>query len=294
MAEAVSSQPTNSYQNGRWSLPAEILAALPTDGFLQLELAHKICCHAYTQQVSRLESEAQHMHSTLTQNQHVIKSLERRVAAMETEMQEHQQTARQSLTEQHKLIAEKNALIETVKRLNREVAKLEHFKRNLLQQLQDDAENDGSSLAPSLAAVDLTTERLVTEQHNINSILGPGAARFASPPPAARAAAGRGVVGSAGGAGSVAGLAAAAGSYTSEGGGARTSPRVDGKEFFRQARARLSYEQFSQFLVAIKELNAGRASRENTLTAARGLFGSHNDDLYGLFESLIMRHLTST
>lgn len=48
--------------------------------------------------------------------------------------------ARQSLTEQHKLIAEKNALIETVKRLNREVAKLEHFKRNLLQQLQDDAE----------------------------------------------------------------------------------------------------------------------------------------------------------
>ena len=48
--------------------------------------------------------------------------------------------ARQSLTEQHKLMAEKNALIETVKRLNREVAKLEHFKRNLLQQLQDDTE----------------------------------------------------------------------------------------------------------------------------------------------------------
>jgi hypothetical protein len=48
--------------------------------------------------------------------------------------------ARQGLTEQHKLVAEKNALIETVKRLNREVAKLEHFKRNLLQQLQDDDE----------------------------------------------------------------------------------------------------------------------------------------------------------
>jgi hypothetical protein len=26
------------------------------------------------------------------------------------------------------------------------------------------------------------------------------------------------------------------------------SPRVDGKEFFRQARARLAYEQFSAFL----------------------------------------------
>lgn len=44
------------------------------------------------------------------------------------------------MSEQHKLVAEKNALIETVKRLNREVAKLEHFKRNLLQQLQEDCE----------------------------------------------------------------------------------------------------------------------------------------------------------
>jgi hypothetical protein len=43
----------------------------------------------------------------------------------------------------------------------------------------------------------------------------------------------------------------------------------------------LSYEQFSQFLVAIKELNAGRSSREDTLAAARQLFGPTNGDLYG-------------
>jgi hypothetical protein len=46
-------------------------------------------------------------------------------------------------------------------------------------------------------------------------------------------------------------------------------------------RARLSYEQFSQFLVAIKELNAGRTSREDTLGAAKALFGPNNLDLYG-------------
>lgn len=46
--------------------------------------------------------------------------------------------ARQSIAEQQKLAAEKNALIETVKRLNRELARLEHFKKNLLQQLQDE------------------------------------------------------------------------------------------------------------------------------------------------------------
>lgn len=46
-------------------------------------------------------------------------------------------------------------------------------------------------------------------------------------------------------------------------------------------RARLSYEQFSQFLVAIKDLNAGRTSREDTLGSAKALFGSNNTDLYG-------------
>ncbi|KAL5663377.1 hypothetical protein ACJX0J_023485, partial [Zea mays] len=40
------------------------------------------------------------------------------------------------------------------------------------------------------------------------------------------------------------------------------TPRVDGKEFFRQARSRLSYEQFGAFLANIKELNAHKQSRE--------------------------------
>ncbi|MBA0792351.1 hypothetical protein Gohar_016858 [Gossypium harknessii] len=42
---------------------------------------------------------------------------------------------------------------------------------------------------------------------------------------------------------------------------ART-PGIDGKEFFRQARSQLSYEQFSAFLANIKELNAQKQTRE--------------------------------
>jgi hypothetical protein len=60
-----------------------------------------------------------------------------------------------------------------------------------------------------------------------------------------------------------------------------SSPRLEGKEFFRQARAQLSYEQFSAFLGSIKELNAGRATREETLQTARELFGVANSHLYG-------------
>ncbi|KAH7445256.1 hypothetical protein KP509_02G115300 [Ceratopteris richardii] len=71
---------------------------------------------------------------------------------------------------------------------------------------------------------------------------------------------------------------------------ART-PRVDGKEFFRQARNRLSYEQFSCFLGIIKELNAHRQTKEETLRKAEEIFGSENKDLYAAFDGLLNRHL---
>eukprot|EP00955_Chlamydomonas_euryale_P067675 359913-Chlamydomonas_euryale.AAC.8 len=43
----------------------------------------------------------------------------------------------QAVEESHRLNSEKSLLIDTVKKLNREIAKLEAFKKNLLQTLQD-------------------------------------------------------------------------------------------------------------------------------------------------------------
>ncbi|XP_016581547.2 uncharacterized protein At4g15545 isoform X2 [Capsicum annuum] len=67
------------------------------------------------------------------------------------------------------------------------------------------------------------------------------------------------------------------------------TPRVDGKEFFRQARIRLSYEQFSAFLANIKELNAQKQSREETLKKAEEIFGMDNKDLYLSFQGMLNR-----
>ncbi|PHT44081.1 hypothetical protein CQW23_18106 [Capsicum baccatum] len=67
------------------------------------------------------------------------------------------------------------------------------------------------------------------------------------------------------------------------------TPRVDGKEFFRQARIRLSYEQFSVFLANIKELNAQKQSREETLKKAEEIFGMDNKDLYLSFQGMLNR-----
>ncbi|KAF8072479.1 hypothetical protein HT031_000138 [Scenedesmus sp. PABB004] len=326
-------------------LPPDVLAVLPRDGAAQLALSHAIAAHAYGQQAARLEGENRQLAADLDAAAAHAESLERRLGAAEAEAADAQARARAALGEQHKLVAEKSALIETVRRLNREVARLEHFKRNLLQTLQDEEESDSAGgFAPSLAAVDLTTERLVSEVlHSADGIAAAAAAaaaaagaqqaqtqqkqqqqqqqpqqqqqrlgsRVSPAKPGALSAAGSAasralVAGAVRGpaqpyarvraspASPCQGAACTPGRLSGSGSGGgvpASSPRVDGKEFFRQARARLSYEQFSQFLVAIKELNGGRASREDTLGAARGLFGAGNADLYGLFEQLLMRHL---
>lgn len=65
---------------------------------------------------------------------------------------------------------------------------------------------------------------------------------------------------------------------------------IDGKQFFRQARNRLSYEAFNLFLASIKRLNNQQQSREETLDEARKIFGPEAADLYKDFESLLNRH----
>ncbi|KAF7044518.1 hypothetical protein CFC21_053734 [Triticum aestivum] len=69
------------------------------------------------------------------------------------------------------------------------------------------------------------------------------------------------------------------------------TPRIDGKEFFRQARSRLSCEQFGAFLANIKELNAHKQSREETLKKAEEIFGPDSKDLYLSFQGLLNRSL---
>lgn len=49
MADAYKSDDFMPLDTG--NIPDEVLAVLPTEAYLQLELAHKITCHAYSQQV---------------------------------------------------------------------------------------------------------------------------------------------------------------------------------------------------------------------------------------------------
>ena len=72
--------------------------------------------------------------------------------------------------------------------------------------------------------------------------------------------------------------------------GGNAAAVMDGKDFFRQARLRLTYEQFNQFLTNIKRLNDHAQTREATLMRAQDIFGADNDDLFQSFKSLLSRH----
>eukprot|EP00798_Chlamydomonas_sp_ICE-L_P016562 gene16562-22791_t len=131
-------------------LPQDVVSMLPADPQAQLELANKIVSFAFASKISELEHESRDLRESLIQKQGTIKTLERRVGNLESEVNELHAKNRHAAEEAHKLQIEKAALIDTVKRLNRDVAKLEAFKKNLLQHLHDDEEpvKLGPSLAP--------------------------------------------------------------------------------------------------------------------------------------------------
>jgi len=207
------------------------------------------------------------------------KQLERRVASMEEELHDAADKAAMAMEERDKLTAEKTALINTVKKLNKEVAKLDAFKRNLMQTLADDGE-DGAGDA---AGERLVTSVLANAESNVHKTWSraggsqAGSERSPERNYSRRTSAANSPAPS-----------DARGALPGDGTDAR---KVDGKAFFREARARLSYEHFSEFLQNIKELNAHKQTRAETLARADDIFGESNKDLYRTFETLLVKHL---
>ena len=235
--------------------------------------------------VQELERECATLQSHALDRASKIKSLERKLAAATEELDDAREKAASAIEEQSKLAQEKNALINTVKKLNRDNAKLDAFKRNLMQTLQDEEDDGGAPVATT--AGDAAGDRLV---HSVLSSANKGTSsstfrettvarshsHSATTHHQVRHAGGERSPPRGGSRGVAAAGAGAASPAPSSGGGETWGDqgegeggKVDGKEFFRQARARLSYENFSQFLSNIKELNAHKQTRTETLERAK-------------------------
>lgn len=71
--------------------------------------------------------------------------------------------------------------------------------------------------------------------------------------------------------------------------GTSGAPDMEGHEFFMTAKKQLSFQQFQQFLGIIKQFNQHERNKEQTLSAAREVFGPQHEALYKSFYALLTR-----
>ncbi|PSS03174.1 hypothetical protein CEY00_Acc21558 [Actinidia chinensis var. chinensis] len=323
-------------------LPDEILSVIPTDPYDQLDLARKITSMAIASRVSKLESEVGRLSQKVNDKDRKIYELEEKVSHLQQANREANTQLKIVNEDNMKLVNERDSLAVTAKKLGRDLAKLETFKRQLMQSLNDDSLSQAEtvdimtcdqSVSKPYAVRGEKVNGHTTHHYLTNSTEGgyttddvskQAGQRFSITPyitPRLTPTGTPKIISTAGSPirYSAAGSPQKTSGITSptrtqyEGHGALSSwypsshqssaanspprgrpmpartPRIDGKEFFRQARSRLSYEQFSAFLANVKELNAQKQSREETLRKAEQIFGTDNKDLYSSFQGLLNR-----
>ncbi|KFK35539.1 hypothetical protein AALP_AA4G003700 [Arabis alpina] len=304
-----------------FDLSDEILAVIPTDPYDQLDLARKITSMAIASRVSTLESQVSGLRQKLIEKDRLVDELESRVSSMERLYQESDSSLKNVVEENMKLTQERDSLAVTAKKLGRDFAKLEAFKRQLMQSLNDEnrSQTETSDVRMVSLGKDENSNGLSAhgsysnnqglseagQRASLTPQFSPGFTPSGTPKILSTSGSPR-TYSTASSPKQFSGAASPTSSHydirmwssTSQQSSVPNSPprshstsvrhpRIDGKEFFRQARSRLSYEQFSAFLANIKELNARKQSREETLRKAEEIFGTNNSDLYISFKGLL-------
>lgn len=232
------------------------------------------------------------------QQQSQLSAMERRIAELEQQARDSDERARQ-------LTDEKALLQQELKTTQRDLSKLDSFKRNIMQSIHDEdvpgaglgAMGAAAAFGGAVPAASSGTSEYTPACGGAPTPFGPG-----SPAPTVgghplglasggactgggsfAASAGRSAYGSASPA-----MPSQPGSPP--GGETNVAAVMDGKDFFRQARLRLTYEQFNQFLSNIKRLNDHAQTRDETLARAQEIFGVDNGDLFISFKTLLSKH----
>ena len=218
------------------------------------------------------------------------KQLERRVASMEDELHDAADKATMAMEERDKLTAEKTALINTVKKLNKEVAKLDAFKRNLMQTLADDGEHGAAAPAASagsapvtsvLASADANENRFGEREGRYGgsqtSERSPERVSRERPPPRLDPRVSR--------------RPRLSVRRTAGTGSSAAARKVDGKAFFREARARVCPTSTSPSFCRTSRSSTRTNRRAPRRCAVRRHFGDPTKTSSGTFETLLVKHL---
>lgn len=267
---------------------------LPQDHEDQIQLGIRIIQSAHQTKVHNLEQEIRGLRLSHEEQRGSLANLQAKNSSLQVELVESHQRSQQ-------LAEENKELFKTCNSLRKQLGRLEHLKSMIISTVQEDDEKqaevgDGKALLSAdylNAATPLTA--MFASGAGLRALtsgpthVGSNAPRAVPHEPMAlqgQHLAHGGV--NHGGHG-------AAGMSPVPSHGHATSPPgvIDGKAFFRQARGKLSYEAFNQFLQSIKRLNTQQQTREETLDEARRLFGPGLNDLYADFENLLNRQAIS-
>ncbi|KAF2287769.1 hypothetical protein GH714_002646 [Hevea brasiliensis] len=331
---------TKESSGSTFDLPEEVLQVLPTDPFEQLDVARKITSIAIATRVSSLESESSALRAQLAEKDDLIADLQSQIRSFDTSLSDTADKLALAGLEKENLLKENASLSNTVKKLQRDVSKLEVFRKTLMQSLQEDEENssgalhiiakptpneDDASLPPSrsssmrshytemgnsfaedrgtdVSRTGISRSILLASQTSTPRFTPPGSppsfsasvspTRTSKPVSPRRHSmsfsTSRGMPDDRSSIFSSLPSGQHGSASSSDTGSQTGRTRVDGKEFFRQVRVRLSYEQFGAFLANVKELNSHKQTKEETLRKADEIFGPDNKDLYAIFEGLII------
>ncbi|KAK3033126.1 hypothetical protein RJ639_036485 [Escallonia herrerae] len=275
-------------------LPDEILSVIPTDPYDQLDLARKITSMAIASRVSKLETEVARLR---------LKSHEKDRAIAELE-------------EKMKLSKERDSLSMATKKLGRDLSKLETFKRQLMQSLNDEDSSQAETVDIGTCDQSVPKSYLAKgskptgHRFSITPYITPRLTPTGTPKIiSSNVSPGR--YSAAGSLQKTSGMTSPTKaqyegptslsswySSSQQSSAASSPPRgrpipafVPFGSHQKWFRSQLSFEQFSAFLANIKELNAQKQSREDTLRKAEEIFGMDNKDLYLSFQGLLNRNI---
>ncbi|CBZ50910.1 hypothetical protein NCLIV_039850 [Neospora caninum Liverpool] len=204
------------------------LSWLPSDAEEQLALGFRIVSNAYKTRYGVLQKK----HSSL-----------------EVQLIESTQRGNQLAEENKQLVA-------TIKKLHRDILRLESLKKAVLNSIQEDHSDADESSHKYYAPEDMLQTAAPRTMSEINGVDDMGTAFLSK-------------------------LNSAEGPFL-----AAPNPSTGTVN----ARSRMSYENFNLFLANIKKLNSHQQDREETLRNAQRLFGEGNRDLFEEFKVMINRH----
>lgn len=260
-----------------------MLSSLPQDAEQQLEVGLHVLRHAFRKKVKELETDNANMRQFGKEKQNQVAMLEQKVASLEGVVDDMTRRAKELAAENARVAAERDSLAENVKKLTKDMKRLDHFKRSILNTIETD--DKGAPIDPSAAFDDYMVPAAVTP--------APMAAARTPSPQRASATNADDLIAAIDK--STIDAPAGASRFPDIGIGSTNDPntaaaQVDGKEFFKRARHRLSFQQFNEFLANIKKLNSHLQTRDETLAKANEIFGPENQDLHVAFTALLSRH----